>query len=207
MSRSFLIALLTGMALPAMGQSTKESERRQPNTFALTIKTGDLRLADDSQTISGNDRFFDKPKSIFAIEGEGRLPREAENLSVGGELIRYSNLFRRTSSAGGGFENEMYTHAFLVKSKYYFGSGKALQPYLGGGIGTVWVQDFTGPIHGFANGLAYQGVLGLLLRADRVGMRVEYMVLLARVPDNNGQRIDVSSRGVLVGLSFFFGRM
>jgi opacity protein-like surface antigen len=205
MGRSFLIALLAGMALPAMGQSPKEGEPRQPNTFTLTIKTGDLRLADDSQTISGNDRVFDKPATIFAIEAEGRLPREAENVSLGGEVIRYSNLFKRASFVGG-FEDKMYTHAFLAKTKYYFRSGRAVQPYLGGGIGTAWVQDFTGPIHGFAEGLAYQGVLGLLLRADRFGMRVEYMVLRARVPDDNGERIDASSRGVFVGLSFFFGR-
>jgi len=207
MNRSFLIVLLAGMALPAMGQSPKEREYRQPNTFALTIKTGDLRLADDSQTISGSDRVFDKSAgSIFAIEGEGRLQRESENLSLGGAVIRYRNLFRRASAVGGGFEDTMYTQAFLVKSKYYLRPGKALQPYLGGGIGTVWVHDFSGPIHGFADGLAYQGVLGMLLRADRFGMRVEYMVLRARASDNNGERIDASSRGVFVGLSFFFGR-
>ena len=207
MNRSFLIVLLAGMALPAMGQSPKEREYRQPNTFALTIKTGDLRLVDDSQTISGNDRVFDKSAgSIFAIEGEGRLQREAENLSLGGEIMRYRNLFRRASAVGGGFEDTMYTHAFLVKSKYYFRPGKALQPYLGGGIGTAWVHDFSGPINGFADGLAYQGVLGVLLRADRFGMRVEYMALRARAADNNGERIDASSRGVFVGLSFFFGR-
>jgi opacity protein-like surface antigen len=205
MNRLFLIALLAGIALPAMGQSPKEGEYRQPNTFALTIKTGDLRLANDFQTISGSDRVFDKSAgSIFAIEGEGRLQREAENLSLGGEIMRYSNRFRRTSSAG--FEDTMYAHAFLAKSKYYFRPGKALQPYLGGGIGTAWVHDFSGPISGFADGLAYQGVLGMLLRSDRFGMRVEYMALRARVADNNGERIDASSRGVFVGLSFFFGR-
>ena len=207
MNRSFLVLLLAGMALPAMGQSPQESERRHPNTFALTIKTGDLKLVDDSQTISGNDRVFDKSAgSIFAIEGEGRLQGEAENLSLGGEVIRYRNLFRRASATGGGFEDTMYTHAFLVKAKYYFWPGKALQPYVGGGIGTVWAHDFSGPIHGFADGLGYQGVLGMLLRTDRVGMRVEYMYLHGRVADNNGERIDASSRGLFVGLSFFFGR-
>jgi len=206
MNRSFLVLLLAGTALPAMGQSPEEMERRQPNTFALTIKTGDLTLVDDSQTISGNDRVFDRSAgSVFAIEGEGRLERE-ENLSLGGEIMRYRNLFRRTSATGGGFEDAMYTHAFLVKSKYYFRLGKALQPYVGGGIGTVWAHDFSGPIHGFADGLGYQGVLGMLLRTDRVGMRVEYMYLHARVADNNGERIDASSRGLFVGLSFFFGR-
>ena len=206
MNRSFLVLLLAGTTLPAMGQSPEETERRQPNTFALTIKTGDLTLVDDSQTISGNDRVFDRSAgSVFAIEGEGRLERE-ENLSLGGEIMRYRNLFRRTSATGAGFEDTMYTHAFLVKSKYYFRLGKALQPYVGGGIGTVWAHDFSGPIHGFADGLGYQGVLGMLLRTDRVGMRVEYMYLHARVADNNGERIDASSRGLFVGLSFFFGR-
>jgi hypothetical protein len=37
-------------------------------------------------------------------------------------------------------------------------------------------------------------------------MRVEYMALRARAADNSGERIDASSRGVFVGLSFFFGR-
>jgi len=135
-----------------------------------------------------------------------RLQREAENLSLGGEFIRYRNFFRRASATGGGFEDTMYTYAFLIRSKYYFRPGKALQPYFGGGIGTVWVHDFSGPIHGFADGLAYQGLLGMLLRADRFGMRVEYMVLRGRAADNNGERIDASSRGVFVGMSFFFGR-
>jgi len=207
MNRSFLILLLAGIALPAMSQSPEEKGNRQPNAFVLTIKTGDLTLVDGSQTISGVDRVFDKSAGrIFAIEGEGRLRREAENLSLGGEFISYRNRFGRASTAGGGFEDNMYTLAFLIKSKYYFRPGKALQPYLGGGIGTVWVQDFSGPIHGLANGLGYQGVLGMQLRTDRVGVRLEYMYLHGRVADDGGERIDASTRGLFVGLSFFLGR-
>ncbi|HKB73103.1 MAG TPA: outer membrane beta-barrel protein [Burkholderiales bacterium] len=208
MNRSFLIVLLAGIALPAIGQAPGETERVwQPNAFVLTIKTGDLRLADDSQTISGNDRIFERSAStVFAIEGETRLQREAENVSFGGEILQYRNPFRRASTASGSFEDTMYTHAFLAKAKYYFRPGKALQPYLGGGIGTVWSHDFEGPIHGFANGIGYQGVLGMQLRSDRIGMRVEYMYLRGRLTDNNGEKIDASTYGLFAGLSFFFGR-
>jgi opacity protein-like surface antigen len=204
MRRPFLLLLLAALASPAMAQSPKEN---QPNTFALTLKTGDIRLVDDSQTISGNERIFDRSAdSVFAIEGEGRLQGEAENLSLGGESLRYKNHFRRASTAGVGFEDTLYTQAFLIKSKYYFRPGKAWQPYLGGGIGTVWSEDFGGPVRGIANATAYQAVLGMQLRAARVGIRVEYMYLRARETDNDGQKVDVSSRGLFVGLSFFFGR-
>ncbi len=46
----------------------------------------------------------------------------------------------------------------------------------------------------------------MLLRADRFGMRVEYMYLRGRAADSSGERIDASSRGVFVGFGFFFGR-
>src|SRR5258708_31110005 len=99
MNRSFLIVLLAGIALPAIGQAPGETERVwQPNAFVLTIKTGDLRLADDSQTISGNDRIFERSAStVFAIEGETRLQREAENVSFGGEILQYRRSEEHTS--------------------------------------------------------------------------------------------------------------
>jgi len=207
MNRLFPILLLAGLALPAMGQSPKENEYRQPNAFALTIKTGDLKLVNDSQTISGNAfRFEESANTVFAIEGETRLQRESENLSFGGEILRYKNPFKRVSSTTPGFEDTMYSYAFLAKSKYYFRPGAAWQPYLGGGIGTVWSQDFSGPIHGLANGLGYQAVAGMQLRTDRVGVRLEYTYLRARLTDDEGEKMDASARGVFFGVSFYFGR-
>ena len=207
MSRWCLVLLLAGMALPAMGQSPPQKERNaQPNAFVLTLKTGDVKLADDSQTISGNDWFFERSATdVAAIEGETRLQREAENLSLGGEILRYRNPFRLASAQGGGFTNTMYTQALLAKSKYYFMPGNAWQPYVGGGFGLVWSYDYSGPLHS-ANGVGYQGVVGMQLRTDRVGFRMEYMALRARLTDDYGGKIDASSRGLFVGLSFFFGR-
>jgi opacity protein-like surface antigen len=100
----------------------------------------------------------------------------------------------------------MHTYAILARSKYYFRPGGAWQPYLGAGIGTVWSQDFSGPIHGLANGLGYQGVAGMQLRSDRFGVRLEYTYLRARLTDDEGEKIDASVRGVLLGVSFYFGR-
>jgi len=201
------IFLLAAIALFAAGPSLADTAREgRPNTFVLTVKTGDIRLADGSQTISGVDRRFDTTAdTVFAIEGETRLERE-ENLSFGGEIFHFRNHFTRTSATGPGFEDTMYSYGFLARSKYYFRPGEALQPYIGGGIGTVWSHDFSGPIHGFANGLGYQAVAGLQLRTDRVGMRFEYMALRGRLSDGDGEEIDASSRGVVFGLAFFFGR-
>ena len=207
MCRSFFVLLLSGIALPVMGQSPTPKERNaQPNAFVLTLKSGDVKLANDSQTISGNDWFFERSATdIAAIEGETRLQREAENLSLGGEILRYRNPFRLASAPGPGFTGTMYTQALLAKSKYYFLPGNAWQPYVGGGFGLVWSYDYSGPLHS-ANGVGYQGVVGMQLRTDRVGFRMEYMALRARLTDDLGGKIDASSQGLLVGLSFYFGR-
>jgi hypothetical protein len=35
---------------------------------------------------------------------------------------------------------------------------------------------------------------------------VEYLGLLARLTDDEGERINLSSHGIFVGVSFYFGR-
>lgn len=169
--------------------------------------TGDLRLIDGSQTLSGSDWSFDRSAAnVLAIEGETRLPKKVEDFSIGGEYLYYQNLYSRTS--GTSPENgKMYSRAFLAKSKYYFARGEALQPYAGLGFGVAFSDDLSGgPIRKTAEGTAYLGAVGVQLRAERVGLRVEYTVLRARLSDNNGQRLDASTRGVLAGISFFLGR-
>jgi len=205
MSRWFFVLLLAGTALPAMGQSPPPKERdAQPNTFVLTIKTGNVKLADDSQTIGGNDWFFERSATdIAAIEGETRVGDATENLSLGFEVLRYDNRFKSAGASGVG--GTMYTRAFLAKSKYYFLPGSAWQPYVGGGFGIVQAFDYSGPLHS-SEGLGYQGVVGMQLRGERIGLKMEYLGLLARVTDDSGNKINLSSHGVFVGLSFYFGR-
>ena len=204
MSRLLLALFLAGVVLPASGQSPPPKRSAQPNSFVLTLKTGSVRIADESQTISGNDWSFDRSaNNVAALEGETRVGDRTENLSLGFEVLRYDNRFGPASGTGVG--GTMYTRAFLAKSKYYFLPGSAWQPYVGGGFGIVQSFDYSGPLHS-AEGVGYQGIVGMQLRADRIGLKMEYLGLLARLTDDNGNRINVSSHGLFVGLSFYFGR-
>jgi len=205
MNRMVLALFLAGAVLPAAGQSPPAKQRSaQPNSFVLTLKTGSVRLSDDSQTVSGNNWTLDRSASnVAALEGEARVGGGTENLSLGFEVLRYDNRFRPESGSGVG--GTMYTRAFLAKSKYYFLPGSAWQPYVGGGFGIVQAFDYSGPLHS-AEGVGYQGVVGMQLRADRIGMKMEYLGLLARLTDDIGDRVNVSSHGLFVGLSFYFGR-
>jgi opacity protein-like surface antigen len=207
---NFLAGLLFIAVSPAMAQSpTSEEANPQPNRFALTFKTGGLKLVDDSQALSGSslDWNFERTASnVLAIEGETRLPKELRNFSLGGEFIYYTNHYK---AASGMFpeEGKIYSRALLVKSKYYFRPGEPVQPYAGAGFGLALSDDFDhGPIRGTASGYGYLGVLGVQLRAERIGLRVEYVALRAHPMDDEGHKLDASTRGVLVGLSFFLGR-
>lgn len=203
-ARSFAIQLVLGAALltpilPAAGATL-------PDRFVLTIKTGFLHLVDDSQSIAGATRAFDdSANNPFAVEGEWR-PVSGDRVSIGGEILRYSNRFGRVGVPGAANEDRVWTHAVLVKSKYFFGSDQRFQPYLGGGIGLSGAYDDSGPIEGVAQGIAAQAVIGMRLRGERVGFNAEYMYLHARAEDDKGDKIDTSSHGVFLGVSFFFAR-
>ena len=205
MSRWNFVLLLAGMALPALGQSPPPKQgSAQPNSFVLTIKTGSVRLSDGSQAISGNNWTLDRSASdVAAIEGETRVGGGTENLSLGFEVLRFDNRFNPATGSGVG--GTIYTRALLAKSKYYFLPGGAWQPYIGGGFGIVRAFDYSGPLH-TVDGVGYQGIVGMQLRGDRVGLKMEYLGLWARPADDNGNKINLSSHGLFVGLSFYFGR-
>jgi opacity protein-like surface antigen len=200
------LLLLAGMALPVMGQSSAPANTQRTES-ALTIKTGELWLADDSQTLSGSDWGFDRSAvNVLAIEGETRLPKGAEDFSIGGEFLYFQNRYRRTSGTPPD-EGKVSTRSFLAKSKYYFSRGEAFQPYAGLGFGVVLSDDYSGgPIREVADGNGYFGLVGVQMRAERVGFRVEYTGLRTRLTDNNGQKMNSSVHGILVGISFFLGR-
>jgi opacity protein-like surface antigen len=170
--------------------------------------TGNLLLTDGSQTLRGSDWTIDRSSvNVLAIEGETRLGGASADFSIGGEYLYYQSVFERTS-AGPPENGKMYTRAFLAKSKYYFARGNALQPYVGVGLGPAFSDDLSvegGPIRGTAFGIAYLGVVGVQLRSKRIGLRLEYTALHARPSDSNGETLDASTRGVLMGLSFFLG--
>lgn len=193
------VAMLASHPVPVFADEPKSG---RPDSFTLTIKGGAVRLADDEQAIAGTARHFDdSPNNFLAIEGETRF--RGENIAVGGELMRYSNNFRRSSVTGN--EDRMRVYSLVAKAKYFLGNSDTWQPYVGGGIGWVQAHDFGGPIEGLADGLALQGVFGLQVRTDRVGVRAELFVHRGSVDDDKGDEIDTTIRGAMLGVSFFFG--
>jgi hypothetical protein len=196
--RPVVAAVLLFAAMPVFAEAPAFT---QPNKFALTIKGGHLKLVDDTQTIAGSARSFDdSADNIFAIEGETRF--QGENVSIGGEFIRYRNRFRRVTATD--FEDRMHTYALVAKAKYFFGHS-AWQPYVGAGVGRMEVHDLGGPIEGLSGGYALQGVAGLQWRTDRVGLRAEYLYLHGRVEDDKSDEVRASVQGAFLGVSFFFG--
>jgi opacity protein-like surface antigen len=156
---------------------------------------------DDSQRIDGVDSVFDRSARVFSLEGEGSLHRVIENVTLGGEALYYRNDFRRGNNL-----HTLYTAAYLLKVKYYFRPGKDWRPYLGAGFGTAISNDLYGPMHGHAEGAAFQGVVGMQWRVtDSIGGRLEYMHLSARETHSSGD-INASARALFVGVSVFFGR-
>lgn len=203
--RIALVLIGSLAAAPVAGQSSPETSR--PNKAAFAIKTGDVRLAKGSQDIHDTQWVFDRSaSSVFAVEGEGILPESGGNLSLGGEILSYRNALKRATFQGSGFEGKLATLALLAKSKYYFRPGADWQPYVGAGAGIAWADDTGGPVHGVTNGFAYEGVIGMQLRLRNVAVRVEYAALRSRPTDDDGAKIDLSTRGVFVGIAFLFGR-
>jgi hypothetical protein len=193
MSRWYFVLLLAGMALPALGQSPAPKEQNgQPNTLVLTIKTGGVRLSDDSQTISGNDWLFERRASnVAAIEVETRLRMNSE-FRVGGEVSLSE--YRGASAPARSLEDA--DHALPVKSKYYH-AGSAGN--LCGGVSWPGCDYYA--LH-TAEGLGYQA--GRLCNTEPAW--VEYMGLRARLADDSTGKVNASSHGLFVGVSFFFGR-
>jgi opacity protein-like surface antigen len=201
MSRYVAIASLV-LATTLAGAPVAAPATERPNKFTLTVKGGEVNLIDERQTIAGTERDFDAEASNFlALEFETRF--RGENVAVGGEIMRYSNRFRRASVTS--YENSMRTFAVLATGKYFFGDGHMLEPYIGGGVGIVHVHDYGGPIEGVSDGLAAKAVIGLQLRGDRFGGRLELFHHRARVDDDKGDEVDASVRGILLGATFFFG--
>jgi opacity protein-like surface antigen len=190
--------------LAVSGSAFADATSQLPNKFVLGFKRGYLNLADDSQTIAGTERRFDDTSNVWAIEGEWRAAPD-ENVAFGGEILHFNNRYMRTSTSGNNFEDKMRTQALILKSKYIFDATKYWQPYAGFGIGLVTAHDSTGAIEGIAEGVGVQGVAGMQFRSTRVGFRIEYMLLHSTLDDDKGDKIKVTSQGVMFGMAFYLG--
>ena len=166
---------------------------------AVIAKTGAFKLSTTSQTIGGLLTAYDKnSKPVAAFETE---LRHAGGFAVGLEALYYKNDHTAPGTTLTGDQTVLST---TLNGKYYFGGDSGVfHPYLGAGVG-IAVAKFGGDLTGKSSGPAYQGMAGLDLRYESVGLYLEYKYLSSTTQDSANQKIKVGGSGFLAGVSFAF---
>ncbi|HXZ55245.1 MAG TPA: outer membrane beta-barrel protein [Burkholderiales bacterium] len=177
----------------------KEQEEASQWRVAMVAKTGAFKLASTSQMIGGLQTAYDKSsKPVVGFETE---LRHAEGFAIGVEFLYYKN---NLTAQGATLTGDQAVLATMANGKYYFGGDSgAFHPYLGAGIGFTGAK-FGGDLTGKSSGPAYQGMVGLDLRFESVGLYLEYKYLNSTTQDSANQKIKVGGSGFLGGVSFAF---
>jgi outer membrane protein W len=166
---------------------------------AVIAKTGAFKLSTTSQTIGGLLTAYDKnSKPVGGFETE---LRHASGFAVGLEALYYKN---DHTAPGTTLTGDQTVLSATLNGKYYFGGDSGVfHPYLGAGAGFA-VAKFGGDLTGKSSGPAYQGMAGLDLRYESVGLYLEYKYLSSTTQDSSNQKIKVGGSGFLAGVSFAF---
>lgn len=171
----------------------------QPGGFGLLLKTGSLSLANQTQTILGTNRSFDKSVSgLYGIELDYQL---GSGLATGLELMGYKAHFTTVGATSTG---DVSALALLAIIKQYYLTHSNLQPYIGAGFGAATTSVSGTAITGNTAGFAYQLLAGLEYRSSSIGFFAEAKYLGANTKDSNNQSIDMTGSGVFAGIDFHF---
>ena len=171
----------------------------EPGGMALLLKLGTLSLANDTQTILGTDRSFDKSASgPYAVEFYYQFQ---DSMTVGGEFLGYKATFTTT---GFNDTHDVSVHVLLANAKQYYRTDTRLQPFIGAGVG-VATTDVSGPtISGNTSGFAYQLMAGVEYRSENIGFFGEAKYVGANTKSSNDQNIDASGTGLFAGIVFHY---
>ena len=103
---------------------------------------------------------------------------------------------------GAPFSANQESHAIMANAYYDIGTGTAISPYIGGGIGYGGLKDHSD----FYDGFAYQGMAGLnyRIRNDLVAY-TGYKYFSIVNPKDKGIEINYDTHNVEAGLRFEFG--
>jgi len=183
---------------PTVGQeksTARDSDRDWD--FALIVKAGTFKMADDNQVVAGLPSTFDTTStSVFGVEAEWR---SKAGIAVGGEVLHYNN---DLVSPGAIPNAEQEVFAVLANGKYYFRLANWLYPFVGAGIGFANASYSEG-LTGTASGLAFQALAGMEFRFNRIGVNVQYKYLDATTGSSD-KEVKVGGSGILAGVSFVF---
>jgi opacity protein-like surface antigen len=197
-------------ATAALGRAGPVSEPRRAVgssralRMAVIVKTGSVSLTNRNQSIhttsgaSVPTEFDSKASGPFGLEGEWRLD---DGYALGVEYLRYSN---DLSASGTGSTGTMDVTGLMLNGKKYFAPGGIYHPYLGAGVGAARANFSGAALSGDTSNYALQAMGGLEMRWKQYGIYTELKEFSAKTKDDAGNTVDVSSRGVFVGISAMF---
>jgi opacity protein-like surface antigen len=165
--------------------------------FAIIVSAGSFKLADERQTVAGLGSSYDTTsKSVFGVEAEWR---GKSGFAMGAEYFSYKNDLVTT---GANPSAQQKLRAIMVNGKYYFRGADWFYPFVGAGVGLARAS-YGGGLSGDADGLAYQGLVGMEFRFKPVGLSVQYKYFSSKTGDD-GREVKVGGSGILAGVSISF---
>lgn len=163
----------------------------------VLIKGGAYRLLETEQPlVQLNVDYEERAARPAGLEYQWRF---RNNLAVGGDLLTFKNDFKILKA--GGHARTVFLSANIKK---YFAPTAGFKPFIGAGLGEVYVNVDSPLVTGTTGGIGAQAVLGMELQYRHVGFQAEYKYVYADTEDDNGEEIDVSGQGLFGGLSIHF---
>ena len=163
---------------------------------ALIIKTGNVKLWDETQNLGGADRTFDSNSwRTFALAWEHRNRR---GMGLGVEYVTYRHDYTPPSTG------QTKTQVLMFSAKKYFNPSALVHPFFGIGIGLGHTSVTGGANVGPDLNLELQAAAGVELRFDNVGIYMEAKGLYNDSDGPTGNRYDPSATAVFGGMSFIF---
>ncbi|HYU70591.1 MAG TPA: hypothetical protein VEL09_14810 [Burkholderiales bacterium] len=178
--------------VPASAESGRGSE------IALIAKGGRFKLAQPKQLLGISPSTFEAAsKPVYGLEIEWR---GSSGFAAGAELFYFKN---NLVIDGTPLSGQQEVAAFMLNAKYYLHVADWFYPYVGAGGGFASAR-YSGDVTGKASGPAYQGVAGVELRFEHVGLNMQYKYVSSTIEDASGVKVKAGGKGVLAGLSIIF---
>lgn len=173
----------------------------------LIAKVGSFQLASASQRIVALSREFSAASVAYGLEGEWRF---SNGFALGLEVFGHTQDY--TTAAPSTESGDMAVTNLFFNAKKYFRPQAMVQPYIGIGLGSATASlaaGSNGGVTGNAAGFAVQGMVGLAVRWQHVGIYTEIKYERAELDATNtvtglSETVDVSGSGLFAGMSVHF---
>lgn len=194
------LVLALGEPAPAAAADTDDYMPRRRKHGAITVRTGNFKLADTEQSVSFADYRFDSEADEFrGIEFEAR---HSGGFTTGFEIFSYTNAVDNLTLSS---RTDVKVLTLGPAFKKYFEVTRNVYPYLGLGFGASLVNfGGSGTGSGDSIGLGYQGMAGVELRYGFVGINAQYKYFNATAQDIFQSDVNIGGSSINVGLSLLF---